>query len=390
MHGTDKSRKDFRNYPAIDLKRYAYIISVKYAPGSNKEFVIFGDNLQRKGFDVRYILAHPYKDLEWVREGSEFITVSNGIRNIFIDFLRYLNGKKIIEIFSNYPPVFICFYNAHPLNPVIAQLVRRKFPEAVISVYLHDPYKPDKSPYGWKKSLYISIAEIVQDWTVKYVDHVISPSEYSQKLFRLRHPSFSGETHLAPLLIPDTFRNSSQTRKYFSMVGRAHKATGHDTFIELVNYAAEKDLNFKFCLISSSNISGFLERLTEKGRARLRVINKKVITDSEIDEVVCQSYAVFRLAKEVTQSGVIPVSYMNATPVIATDIPGHSQHVWHGETGYLVPNNSSPQDIVQAMEYVKAHFYELSRKARKAYKDIWAEWNFDKYYGWLMQLLVNG
>ena len=21
------------------------------------------------------------------------------------------------------------------------------------------------------------------------------------------------------------------------------------------------------------------------------------------------------------------------------------------------------------------------------YKDVWAEWNFDKYYGWLMQLL---
>ena len=24
------------------------------------------------------------------------------------------------------------------------------------------------------------------------------------------------------------------------------------------------------------------------------------------------------------------------------------------------------------------------------HKDVWAEWNFDKYYGWLIQLLRNG
>jgi glycosyltransferase involved in cell wall biosynthesis len=385
LHGADKPRKCFRSYPAVSLKRSAYIISVKYAPGSNKEFVIFGDNLQRKGFDVRYILAHPYKDLEWVRKGSEFLTVSDGLKNVFIDFVRYLDGREIMQMFSSYPPSFICFYNPHPLNPVIAGLVRRKFPEAVISVYLHDPYKPDKSSYGWKKSLYISIAEKVQDWTVRYMDHVISPSGYSQKLFRLRHPSFSGETHLAPLLVPDTFGDQDCERKYFSMVGTAHKATGHDTFVDLVNYVAELNEDFKFCLISSPDISNFTNKLTNKGRNILRIINKRIITDSEIDDVIRHSYAVFRLAREVTQSGVIPVSYMNAAPVIATDIPGHSQHVWHKETGCLVSADPSFQEIIQAMEYVKSNFDTLSKKARKSYGNIWAEWNFKKYYGWIIR-----
>ncbi|RLG69067.1 MAG: hypothetical protein DRO11_08275 [Methanobacteriota archaeon] len=279
------------------------------------------------------------------------------------------------------------FYNPHPLNPKIAKAIKKEFPRAILSLYLHDPYKPTKSPYGFKKGLYIRLVEHVQALTVKYMDVVISPSEYSATLFKKRFPNFKDKHYIAPLLIPDQKVNPDKKRRYFSIIGGAHSATGHDTFVELVNYSAEKNLDYRFCLISSSKIDEFLKKLTKRGRKILELINKPIIKDSEIYDVVGRSLAVFRLDKEVTQSGVIPVCYMNATPVIARDIPGLRQHVWHGETGYLIPANSSLQDVIHAMEYVKAHFDELSQKARKAYEDIWAEWNFDKYYGWLMQLL---
>ena len=146
-------------------------------------------------------------------------------------------------------------------------------------------------------------------------------------------------------------------------------------------------MDYEFALISSSDVSQYLEILSDKAQKIIKVVNKRLITDSEIDKIISESYAVFRLDREVTQSGVIPVSYMNETPVIARDIPGLRQHVKHGENGCLVPFNCTPENLVEAMEFAKTNFTELSMNARRSYEEIWAEWNWDKYYGWLINLL---
>jgi len=78
---------------------------------------------------------------------------------------------------------------------------------------------------------------------------------------------------------------------------------------------------------------------------------------------------------------------LNRTPVIARDIPGLRQHVWHKEIGYIVPFNSLPEEIIKAMQYVKDSFTVLSKNARRKYEEILAEYNFDKYYKWLIEIL---
>lgn len=365
----------------------AYIISLKFAPGLKKEFMVLGENIKEKGINVKYLLSDRYAKLEGKCDGIEYITTADGAIGIMSDTLRFVNGKKFVQIFSVNPPVFLCFYNPHPLNIVISRLIKRKFPEAMTALYLHDPYKPDKTPYGKLKGAYIQMVEFIQGLTVKYTDYVISPSEYSARLFMNKYPTFKGRNYIAPLLIPDQQISGNREPRFFSIVGSAHPATGHDTFIELVNLVAEKGLNYKFALISSSNISRYLEKLSEQARKNLKVINKKIITDSEINEIIRESYAVFRFDREVTQSGVIPVSYMNATPIIVRDIPGLTQHVKHGENGYVVPFNCTSKDIVQAMNFVKENYPQLSGVARKSYEEIWAEWNWNRYYGWLINLI---
>lgn len=369
------------------MSQTAYIISVKYAAGSNKEFVLFGDKLQQKGFKIRYILSKLYKNLEWHRVGSDYVTVSDGIKSVTSDTLKYFDGKSFLKIFSSDAPKFLLFYNAHPLNPLLARLVKKKFPDAINALYLHDPFKPDKSPYGLAKGIYVSLAEFIQGLTVKYMDYVISPSEYSSFLFKKKYPNFKGQNFIAPLLIPDQRILKDNQRKYFSIVGGAHQATGHDTFIELVNYAGERGLDFEFALISSSNISRFTKKLTDEGKKRLTIINKNIVTDAEINEVIRQSWAVFRLDKEVTQSGVVPVAYMNETPIIARDIQGLTQHVKHGENGYIVSFDCMPKHLVEAMNYVMGNFFDLSKNARRSYEETWADKNFDKYYAWFIELL---
>ena len=365
----------------------AYVISLKFAPGLKKEFMVLGDNIRKTGIKLKYLLSLEYAKLEGDYEGMEYITTSTGITSVILDTSRLFTAKKFMEIFSPNPPVFILLYNPHPLNPLIARLVKSEFPDAITALYLHDPYKPDKSHYGRTKGIYISIVELIQRRTLKYMDYVISPSEYSSKLLREYYPEFEGENYIAPLLVPDQGNISRKTRKYFSIVGGVHRATGHETFIELVNYVAESGIGYEFTLISSSDILKYLKNLANKGKEILRVINKSLIKDSEVNEVISNSYAVFRLDREVTQSGVIPVSYMNATPIIARDIPGLKQHIKHKHNGYLVPFDCTCDELIKAIKFIKVNFGELSENARKSYEEIWAEWNWDKYYGWLINLL---
>ncbi len=364
----------------------AYIVSLKFTPGLKKEFIVLGENLRKKGLNVKYMLAKSYKNFGYTCEGTEYITESDEIRSIIVDTLKFLNGKKIMKILSLYSPGFLCFYNVHPLNPFIARMVKKRFSKAVIALYLHDPFKPDKTPYGKGKAAYIALVECIQKNTVRYVDHVISPSEYSSQLFKRHYPKFKGETHIAPLIVPDQGFLKNKKRRYFSIVGGIHSATGHDTFVKLLNFAAEKELDYDFALISSSNISRYYKMLISKARKTLNVINRNIIADSEINKIVRESYAVFRFDREVTQSGVIPVAYMNGTPVIVRDIPGLRQHVKHRQNGYVVSYNCSPEDILEAMSFVKQNFSQLSENARTSYEITWSDRNWDKYYNWLSEI----
>jgi len=370
-----------------EMQKSAYIISLKFAPGLKKEFELLGENIRSKGVNIKYLLSAGYQTLDGEREDKEYVTTGNDFFGMMVDTCKLLKRKSFDQIFSAAPPRFLCFYNPHPLNPFVARLVKKKFPDAIKAFYLHDPYKPDKAPYGVLKGIYISLVEFIQGLTVGYMDYVISPSGYSSLLFKKKYPNYKGQNIIAPLLIPDQKISLSISRKFFSMVGGAHKATGHDTFIELVNYAGEKGLDFEFALISSSNVSPFTKKLTEGGKKRLKVINKNSITDSEINEVIRQSWAVFRLDREVTQSGVLPVAYMNETPVIARDIQGLTQHVRHGENGYIVPFDCKPEILVEAMNCVMENFPDFSKNSRRSYEEVWSEKNWDKYYGWLIKIL---
>lgn len=372
------------------MKKVSYIVSIKYAPGLHKEFVLLGRKLKEHGTEVRYLLSRYYR---WMHKEplneTYFTTNSSNWLTVLMDSVEFFLWRwiKLLFLFKKQRPDFLCIYNAHPLNPFIARLIKRNFPEAITALYLHDPYKPDKSSYGFKKSIYIKLVEVIQKLTVRYMDYVISPSEYSSYLYKKYYPEFNGKNYIAPLLIPDKGVNVNTERRFFSIIGRAHPATGHDTFIEVVNYAAEKDVDYEFALISSSNISKYIKNLTEKGRQKIKIVNKDIITDSEINEVIRESYAVFRLDKEITQSGVVPVAYMNKTAIIARDIQGLTQHVNHTKNGYVIPFKCLPADAVRAMEYVKTNFIELSMNARGSYEEVWAEWQFDKHYYWLIEML---
>ncbi|MCF7870431.1 MAG: glycosyltransferase [Candidatus Omnitrophica bacterium] len=370
------------------MNNIIYIISLKYAQGLKKEFIAVGNNFRKQGFQVRYLLAKPYKYLGHNPSFVNYVTVSNNLKSMLFDTFLEIYQKKILNIFSKQNPSLLFFYNTHPLNPFLAQLAKKKFPSTIVTVYLHDPFKPDKKPYGIKKSFIIKFVETIQKRTVKFSDYVISPSKYSSELFNRYYKNFKGKNYIAPLLIPDCGNLKIKKREFFvNIQSGVHPATGQDTFIDLINYVAEKGKNYRFVLISHGNISKFLSQLTKKGHNIVKIINKKIITEEEINNVVQKSYGVFRLAREVTQSGVIPVAFMNSAPIIARNIPGHTQDIQHNQNGYIVPFDCKMEDLVLAMDYIKINFGNLSKNSRKKYKEIWDEQNWEKYYNKIEEVL---
>jgi glycosyltransferase involved in cell wall biosynthesis len=371
-------------------KPSAYIVSLKYAPGLKKEFVLLGEKLRRRGADVNYVVARPYQHLSDINaDRMIYLTDSTNLRALVLETAKYLSSRSgFADIFRSSPPDFVCCYNFHPLNIFILRYLKRTFPKCVTALYIHEPHKPDKRPYGLTKGMYIRVFELLQSISLNYADHVILPSELACELFVSRYRGYSGSVHYAPILVPDK-RNSgiSKERKFFTYAGGVHRATGFDTFIDLVNHSASLKAGFEFLAITSSNIDGYLRGLSPEGRGVLTLINKRTITDQEIDEAISASFSVLRLDREITQSGVVPVCFMNATPVIVRDLPGFTQHVKHAHDGYVVTDPCSPAEIMKGMMFVKQHFDELSRHARKSYEEIWAEHNWARYYQWLIDIL---
>ncbi|MEW6607566.1 MAG: glycosyltransferase [bacterium] len=350
---------------------------------------MIGDGIEKCGGEVKYILSRGYRALGDEYGNEIYFTEYNTKRLELGEAARsYLHGR-MKEIACKYPPRAILFYNTHPLNPIIANRFKAKNPDVLTVLYLHDPYKDSKREYGLTNSLKINLVEIIQKTTAKYIDHVISPSENSGKIYRDHYKDRNSEHHICPLLIPDKGVVKQDNRRYFSMIGNVSMATGHDTFIQLINYVARKKLEYKFVLVSSNNIYKYTNHLTEAGKEKLTLVNKPIITDKEINEIVSRSYAVFRLDKEITQSGVIPDSYMNGTPVIVRDIPGLTQDVSHRENGMVISKSAGIEEIIEAMRYVEENINSMSTEARKAYENTWSDNRFIDYYGWLIDAIFK-
>lgn len=368
----------------------AYFTSLKYAPGLKKEFVLLGENLRQHGAEVRYLVAAPYRQLTDVEApGMVYLTESANVRAALVDTFKHLRSwERFTGIFRSHPPSFVCCYSFHPLNIFLLRYLKRKWPECATAIYLHEPHKPNKAAYGLLHGTYIYLFERLQSLSLRYADHVILPSRRADALFRTRFPEYAGRIHRAPILVPDNGGPApTRWRRYFAYSGTVHGATGFDTFIDLVNHSASNGGELEFLAVTSNSIGAYLEELSPAGRGALNLINKPTITDEEIDRALGMSLAVFRLDHEITQSGVVPVGFMNGTPVIARDLPGFTQHVEHGYNGYIVPNPCSPAQLADAVRYVQDRAQDLSRNARRSYEGIWAEENWPRYYDWLLDRL---
>jgi len=371
-------------------KKSAYIISLKFTPGLAKEFFLIGEKLKEHGWDTRYILSKGYKWL--MEEDSEniiYLASSRSLKEMFKDSIGYLRIKRrIIDIFRKQPPDFVCLYNPHPLSKLVLSICKKTQPKGIRSIYLHEPYKPDKRSFGLAGRLYYYLAEFFQSISLKDATDIIFPSASAKEVYLLRYKDPSTvKLHTAPLLLrkyKDKRRKYIQ-RKYISFIGTINKSRGLSEFLSLVQYVYNLNrYDIRFKIVTRNPINRALRKLSTNELSLLDVVNRTNITDEEIADTVLGSLAIFLSHKQVTQSGSVPVAFKYGTPIIARNLPGFSQHIGHKVEGYLLPYDFSVKEFYDAVIYIKNHFENISLSCEEKFYKLFCEDNWDKYYDWLI------
>ena len=91
------------------------------------------------------------------------------------------------------------------------------------------------------------------------------------------------------------------------------------------------------------------------------------------------------LQPHITQSGVLPVCFMNGTPLIARDIEGFSQFVDHESNGMLVSAGLDHGQIFESIRYIDSNIESMSKKCRESYQQVFSIEQFEGYYEWLIE-----
>jgi glycosyltransferase involved in cell wall biosynthesis len=367
------------------MKRYFFIVCLKYAPGMWQHMNSFASSLLARGYPVRFIISPGYRWMTKNYEESTYVNISHHkgdskLRNV-LSYL-WLRRGYFNKIFRQYPPSGILLSSWHPLNFLLAQLVKSLYPDTPIMVWLHEPYKDEKKIYG-AKAIIIYLVELFQTLSLRYTDVVIVHSQRGFRLFKKKYPRFKGRTHMVPLQFQDDGFDPNVKRRYVSFLGRADLAKGIEAFFSVVEDATQRSLDLEFQIVTASNIKGYLERLSPTARQKLRVVNKPQISDADLREAAANSLAVLALYKETMQSGVIPVAFMQGTPVIGTDIEGITEWVRNKQTGVIVSRSPASEEIEAAIAYIQSHLKEMVDYCRADFLSTFDDRNWERYYGWL-------
>ena len=371
------------------MKMNCFIIQLKYSPGVFKEFTLMGEKLKQHGYKVYYIVAKQYKwmfdSIKINKDRIYYFSSSENLKTMISDSIKYIFKRYLLVnyYFKKNQPYFICFYGAHPINFLITRMLKKNYPDSKVCVFVHEPFKIDKTKLTFSKKFYFTYLEFLQGLSLKYSNNVILPSPYAKQLFNIKYPWFKNEIHYSPLMIPNRPYSELRNRVYFTMVGNIFQDGRLQNFLDIIKLSVEMKYNFKFQIVSSSGCVKKLKLSDFSKNGILNIINKSNLTDVEIYKAVSNSKAVLMLHTQGSQSGVVPVSYMNGTPIIARAIPALSQHILHKNTGYIVKKDKSILEWIKAITYVNNNLNVLSKNSLNFYNKYIHEKNWEKYYEWI-------
>ena len=360
------------------------ILSLRCAPGLQKEIDSLCDGFRRNGWAATQILAEDYGAFRPESPEVTFVPLRRGYAGMLRDAWAEISGKKLQQLLIRLQPDLVLFYNQSPLNLLLMRL-RKHNPACRFGFFLHDPWKARKFSYGPAYAFTYAAVEKLQKQTARQCDFVVTLSNWGTELVRVHYPEGTGVRVEGRILLPARPEPGPGARSVVSIIGRINPSTGHDEFFSLVSGIRGQCPGLSFEVVTSSAAAcdpGFLARAAASGVA---INYQPVLSENQIEAAVARSLCVFRMDDELTQSGVVPVCYRAGTPVVARDIPGLRQHVEQGRTGFILGPETLPATLTGWLEDMRVNQARYQADCRAAFLAHWDDRCFERYYGALLQ-----
>jgi len=125
------------------MKNYFYIVSLRYAPGNWQHMQSFADRLLSQGYPVRFLMSSGYS---WMNGDYRNITNYSPVSNSVSEMLRsvllfFVNDRRSYYVlFKNYSPSGLLLVMWHPLNFLLARMVKSLYPDVPVMPGWSNPF----------------------------------------------------------------------------------------------------------------------------------------------------------------------------------------------------------------------------------------------------------
>ena len=356
-------------------------ISLNYAPGLLKEMLSISQHLDDDRSSFLLYLSRGY---EWMLEENSNIEFCNsffaksGKLGQIID-IPYIT-LQIFRTFFMHKCKSCIIYNISIYNSLIF-LISYCFGIKKRVLILHEPYKEKSDIQGLFVKLYFLLAELIQRLPISLSTHIVLMSPNGEEIFRSNFRKYSGKVIGANLMVPDLLHEETpiKLRKFYTVVGRFNNIKKIDYFLDFISWSVKHNNNHNFLIVTSSNISKQIKLLPNEVSEVIKIINPDKLSDEVICDALLSSKATFLLQPVITQSGVLPFSFMCGTPVIALNNKGFSQYINNKQNSFLVEDPANFEEIQSSISFLESNFEDISSNARKTYLNNFHPKNAKKY-----------
>lgn len=225
---------------------------------------------------------------------------------------------------------------------------------------------------------------ILINYLLKYIinkteHHIVFSNHVRKQLLKI----IGNENKITNLTLPQLIninyinKNKSLKNDHLSIIffGRLLKYKGIDLLLDAIIEIQNK-ISINLTLAGDGKISIYQKKINKI--KNIKILNKW-LNDSEIIDLFDKNDLCILPYIEASQSGIVPVSFMTGTPIIATNTGGLSEQITNDHNGLLVEKNVNDLSKAILKIYNNNEFYKnLSKGSLNTFEENYSFTAFSK------------
>ena len=294
------------------------------------------------------------------------VTCSVVMNNSTLSFLHQMISVNVGR------PSKVIFYNISPVS-IALTLILRAIGCTVIQCF-HEPGMDNKLNYGARLALKIVAVEVLVFFAQTFSSESVVFSQQAAAVFRRK---FKFEPHLVPLCpyAGDVVDFKEAKQDHIIFVGKIHPAKNFPLFLQLAERLSEQCIEFS--IITREIPEKYRQRVYKNGA--IKIIEGHGIPDAVIEEHLGKAKLIFKLDKNMMQSGLVAQAAHFQCGCLVNNIEGFSQDIVEQVNGVIFDAASDSldslvkriEDFFLEFESLQPMMLQLAREQQMDWRNGW-------------------